>query len=60
MICILNYIFKKKNIKNNRNNEFRSELVRLSHKVKSTTSKAQIIKICNKYFKIKELGWLII
>jgi len=36
--------------------EFSSELVRLSHKVSSTTSKAQIIKICGKYFKIKELG----
>jgi hypothetical protein len=36
--------------------EFSSELVRLSDKVSSITSKTQIVKICGKYFKVKELG----
>ena len=36
--------------------EFKSWLVRISHKIKSNTSKPQILKFGDKYFRIKELG----
>lgn len=36
--------------------EFKSWLVRISNKIKSNTSKSQVIKFKNKYFRIKELG----
>jgi hypothetical protein len=36
--------------------EFSSELIKLSHKISSTTSKPQLIKIGEKYFRVRELG----
>lgn len=39
-----------------RNPEFSSELVRISDKIKSTTSKPQLIKIGGRYFRVRELG----
>lgn len=42
--------------KNYRNPEESSELVRISHKISSTTSKPQLIKIGEKYYRVRELG----
>lgn len=39
-----------------RSPEMSSELVRISHKISSTTSKPQLIKIGDKYFRVRELG----
>lgn len=36
--------------------EFSREFVILSHKISSTTSKPQLIKVGEKYFRVKELG----
>ena len=36
--------------------EFKSWLVRISSKIKSNTSKPQIFKFGDRYFKIRELG----
>lgn len=44
---------KKGNI---RNVEFSIQLVKLSSKISSTTSKPQLIKIGEKYYRIRELG----
>lgn len=35
---------------------FSSQLVQLSSKISSTTSKPQLIKIGEKYYRIRELG----
>ncbi len=53
---IFNWIISKLAKPKFRSPEFGSELVRLSCKISSVTSKTQIIKIANKYFKVKELG----
>lgn len=39
-----------------RSTEIGSELVRISHKITSTSSKPQLIKIGDKYFNVRELG----
>lgn len=44
------------NIEIHRTPEFSSELIKLSHKINSTTSKPQLIKIGEKYFRVRELG----
>lgn len=36
--------------------ELRSALVRVAHKLSSDNSKTQVVKIGDKYFRIKELG----
>ena len=46
---------KKKNLKH-RSSEISSGLVRISHLIKSNTDETQIVKIGNKYFKVRELG----
>lgn len=33
-----------------------SELVRISHKISSTTSEPQLIKLGAKYYRVRELG----
>ena len=45
-----------KKTQNLRTQEFSAELVKISHKISSTTSKPQLIKIGEKYFRVKELG----
>jgi len=39
-----------------RNPEESSELVKISHKISSTTSKPQLIKLGDKYYRVIELG----
>lgn len=39
-----------------RSQELSIELVKISHKISSTTSKPQLIKIGEKYFRVRELG----
>lgn len=39
-----------------RESKFSSDLVKISHKIDSTTSKPQIVKIGEKYYRIRELG----
>lgn len=39
-----------------RSPEIGSGLVRISHKISSVSSKTQLVKIGEKYFRVKELG----
>ena len=39
-----------------RNPEIGSGLVRIAHKISSVSSQAQLVKIGDKYFKVRELG----
>lgn len=51
--------FKKKEIKTiskHRSSEISSGLVKVSHLIKSNSSKRQVVKIGDKYFKVRELG----
>ncbi|QFZ54273.1 hypothetical protein FEZ18_05460 [Oceanihabitans sp. IOP_32] len=36
--------------------EVRSAIVRIAHKLSANSSKGQVVKIGNKYYRIKELG----
>ena len=48
---------KKKNDDSFMNSpEFKSGFVALSHKIKSNTNEYQIIKIKDRYFRVRELG----
>ena len=39
-----------------RNPEIGSGLVRIAHKIVSTSSQTQLVKIGERYFKVRELG----
>ncbi|MBI6118367.1 hypothetical protein [Salegentibacter maritimus] len=39
-----------------RSSEISSGLVRVSHLIKSNTNETQVVKIGDKYFKVRELG----
>lgn len=39
-----------------RNPEVGSGLVRIAHKISSVTSKPQLVKIGDKYYRVRELG----
>ncbi|MFN8437412.1 MAG: hypothetical protein U0V72_07175 [Cytophagales bacterium] len=39
-----------------RNPEIGSGLVRIAHKISSVSSHAQVVKIGEKYFRVRELG----
>lgn len=39
-----------------RNPEIGSGLVRIAHKISSVTSKTQVVKIGEKYYRVRELG----
>lgn len=54
IVDFINRFFTKKT--SNMDPEFGVELVVLSHKIKSTTSKPQLIKIKDKYYRVRELG----
>lgn len=47
---------KKETPKKHRNPELSSGLVKVAHLIKSNTSETQIVKINNKYYKVRELG----
>jgi hypothetical protein len=49
------HLFKKYSTPH-RSPEMGGGLVQISHKISSTSSKPQIIKIGDKYFRVKELG----
>ena len=51
--------FKKrenKKVKKHRSAEISSGLVRVSHLIKSNTNEIQVVKIGDRYFKVRELG----
>lgn len=57
---IMARIFKKGETKNGAKKvyspEIGSAIVRIAHKISSNNSKGQVVKIENKYYRIKELG----
>lgn len=52
-IVMYKYIMNKETLRDIKTS---SELVRISHKISSTTSEPQLIKIGDKYYRVKELG----
>jgi len=49
-------LFFSRNKKERRTVEFSSELIIISGEIDSRTSKEQLVKIEDKYYKVKELG----
>jgi hypothetical protein len=49
-------LFFSRNKKEPRTVEFSSELIIISGEIDSRTSKEQLVKIEDKYYKVKELG----
>jgi len=49
-------LFFSRNKKKPRNVEFSSELIIISDEIDSRTSEEQLVKIEDKYYKVKELG----
>lgn len=47
---------KKSSVGKYRSADVSSGLVRVSHLIKSNTTKNQVVKIGDKYFKVRELG----
>jgi hypothetical protein len=47
---------REEGMKTMNNPEIGGKLVRLSHKLNSSSSKSQVIKVGDKYFRVKELG----
>lgn len=51
--------FKKRNnkkVQKHRSAEISSGLVRVSHLIKSNSNETQVVKIGDRYFKVRELG----
>ncbi len=50
------FTIRKKSHTKTSSPEVSSALVRIAHKISSNTSQAQLVKIGEKYYRIKELG----